>query len=70
MRFISDFRNLYKQLKHKLYPITNINEILLKLEGFQYYIPLDLNMGYYHILLSKDASNLCMIIIHMGEILS
>ena len=26
-----------------------INEMVLKLKGFQYAIPLDLNMEYYHI---------------------
>ena len=63
VRFISDFRNLNKQLKHKTYPMPNINEILLKLECLQYVLLLDLNMGYYHILLSKNSSNLCMIIL-------
>ena len=39
--------------------MPNINEILLKLEGFQYDTSLDLNMGYYNSRLIKDASNLC-----------
>ena len=39
------------------------NVMLLKLEGFQYATSLDLNMGYYHIWLSKNASNLCTIIL-------
>ena len=42
---------------------SNINKMLLKLEGFQYATSLDLNMGYYHIQLSKNASNLCEIIL-------
>ena len=42
--FLSDLRNINRQLKHKPYPIPNINEILLKLEGFQYATSLDLNM--------------------------
>ena len=37
--------------------------MLLKLEGFQYATSLDLNMEYYHILLIKNASNLCTIIL-------
>ena len=37
--------------------------MLLKLEGFQYAIPLDLNMGYDHIWLTEDASNSCTIIL-------
>ena len=38
--------------------MPNINEMLLKLEGFHYYTSLDLNMGYYHIQLRKNTSNL------------
>ena len=43
--FLSNFRNLNKQLKRKPYPMPKTNEIVLKLEGFQYSIPLGLNMG-------------------------
>ena len=60
---MSDIINLNKQLKHEPYIMPKINEVLLKLEGFKYDISLDLNMGYYHIWLSADASNLCMIIL-------
>ena len=37
------------------------NEMLLKLDGFQYATLLDLNMGHYHIRLRKSASKLCTI---------
>ena len=47
--------------------MPKINEMLLKLEGFQYATSLDLNMGYYHIRLSENASNLCTIIIPWGK---
>ena len=43
--------------------MPKINDMLLELEGFQYATSLYLNMGYYHIRLSKNASNLCMIIL-------
>ena len=39
------------------------NELLLKLEGFEYATSLDLSTGYYHIRLIKHASNLCKIVI-------
>ena len=52
-----------KKLRREPYPMPKTNEMLLKLEGFKYDIPLDLNMGYYHIRISKNASNLCTIII-------
>ena len=36
--------------------------MLLKFEGFQYATSLGLNMGYYHIRFSNNASNLCTVI--------
>ena len=46
--------------------MPNINDMLLKLEVFHYATSLDLNMGYYHIRLSENASNLCTIILLWG----
>ena len=43
--------------------MPEIREMLLNLEGFQFATSLDLNMGYYHICLSNQASNLCNIIL-------
>ena len=43
--------------------MPKINEMLLKLEGFQYATSLDLNIVYYHIPLRKNVRNLYMIII-------
>ena len=67
VRFLSNFRNLNKQLKQKPHFMPKINEDLLKWEDFQYDTSIDLNMGYYHIRLSKNASNLCTIITTWGE---
>jgi hypothetical protein len=53
VRFINDFRELNKRIKRKPFPIPNIQDMLLNLEGFQYATSLDLNMGYYHIELSR-----------------
>ena len=41
--------------------MPKINKMLLKLEGFQYDTSLDLNLGYYHIRLSKNMSIICTI---------
>ena len=43
--------------------MPNINEMLFKLKGFQYDTSINFKMGYYHILLRKNSSNLCMIIL-------
>ena len=62
-RFLIDFRNLNRQLNSKPYPMPKIPEIILHLEGFKYTKSLNLNMGYYHIRISKQASNLCTVIL-------
>jgi Reverse transcriptase (RNA-dependent DNA polymerase) len=67
VRFISDFRQLNKRIKCKLFPIPKIQDLLLKLEGFQYATSLDLNMGYYHIELSPDSKRLCTIVLPWGK---
>ena len=46
---LSDFININKKLKRKPYPMPKINDMLLKLESFQYDTSLDLNTGYYNI---------------------
>ena len=48
--------------------MAKTNEMLLKLEDFKCAASLDLNMGYYHIRLSENESNLCMIIFPMVKI--
>ena len=67
VRFISDFRELNKRLRRKPFPIPRINDLLLKLDGFQYATSLDLNMGYYHIELNLVAQNMCIIVLPWGK---
>ena len=52
--FLSNFRNLNRQLKCKPYPMQK-REMILNLEVFQYAMSLNLNMGYYHIRLSEEG---------------
>ena len=65
--FLSYFWNLNRQLKYKPYPMPKIREMLLNLEDFQYAMSLDLNMGYYHIHIIDQASNLCTINLPWGK---
>src|SRR6478752_4343376 len=41
--------------------------MLQKLEGFMYATSLDLNMGYYHLLLTPNASRLCNVVLPWGK---
>ena len=68
VQFLSDFRNLNRQINCKPYKMPKISELLLKLEVFKYDMSLDLNMGCYNIRISKDASNLYIIILPWGNI--
>ena len=67
VRFINDFRELNKRIKRKPFPIPNIQDMLLNLEGFQYATSLDLNMGYYHIELCPDLKKLCTLVFLFGK---
>jgi putative transposase len=67
VRFISDFQVLNKRIKRKPYPIPHIQDLLHKLEGFMYATSLDLNMGYYHIVLSPFSRTLCTIVTQWGK---
>lgn len=67
VRFISDFRELNKRIQRQPFPLPKIQDLLLKLEGFQYATSLDLNMGYYHIELSPQSKELCTIVLPWGK---
>jgi hypothetical protein len=64
---ISDFRELNKCIIRKPYPIPKISTTLQELEGFTYATALDLNMGYYTIMLDAEASEMCSIIFPWGK---
>ena len=49
------------------FPIPKIQDLLLKLEGFQHAMSLNLNMGYYHIELMPFSKRLCTIVTPWGK---
>jgi hypothetical protein len=67
LRSLADVRELNKRIKRKPFPIPKIQDILQKLEGFMWATKLDLNMGYYHMVLSPNASCLCTIVLPWGK---
>jgi hypothetical protein len=67
LRSLADLRELNKRIKRKPFPLPRINDMLQKLEGFQYATSLDLNMGYYRILLTPNASKLCTVGLPWGK---
>jgi len=67
LRSLADLRELNKRIKRKPFPLPKISDMLQKLEGFTYATSLDLNMGYYHIELTPNASRLCTIVLPWGK---
>ena len=67
VRFVSDFRRLNAKLKRKPYPLPRISDTLQNLDGFTHATALDLNMGYYHIVLSPESADMCTIITEFGK---
>ena len=68
VHFISDFREVNKQLVRKPFPKPKISTVLQEPEGFTFATALDLNMGYYTIQLDPDASKICTIIFPWEEV--
>jgi hypothetical protein len=57
VRFISNFRQFNLRIKRKPFPLPRIQDIFLKLEGFQFATSFNLNMGYNHIGLSPFSKS-------------
>ena len=62
VRVVSDFRKLNKIIDRSPFPTPRIKELLESLAGFQWVSAIDLNMGYYHIVLDPAAQELCTIV--------
>jgi len=67
LRSIADLRELNKRIKRKPFPIPKIQELLLKLEDFTFGTSLDLNMGYYHIVLTPESARMCTVVFPWGK---
>ena len=67
LRSLADLRELNKRIKRKPYPLPKISDLLQKLEGFLWATSLDLNMGYYHIVLTPNSSRLCTVVLPWGK---
>jgi hypothetical protein len=67
IRFVSDFCQLNKWIICRPYPMPSIHKLFKRLEGFTYCPALDLNMGFWTILLDNFLQCLCTIIIPWGK---
>ena len=66
-RTVADLRELNKRIKRKPFPLPKIQELLQKLQGFRHATLLDLNMGYWNILLTPNSSRICTVVTPWGK---
>ena len=66
VRYLTDLRQLNKNLIRKTVHLPLIDEVLWKIQGFTYATCLDLNRGYYHFELDKESKLLCGIVLPWG----
>ncbi len=70
IQFVSDFCQLNKWIIHRQYPMPSIHNLFKCFEGFTYCTALDLNMGFWTILLDKPLQCLCTIVhLTLGKVL-
>jgi hypothetical protein len=64
--WVSNFRELNKVIRRKIYPLPKLQDILKKQPGYKYFTKIDISMQYYTFDLMEEAKDLCIIITPFG----
>ncbi|CAJ1961137.1 unnamed protein product [Cylindrotheca closterium] len=67
VRFVSDFWQLNKMIKRKVWLLPRIQDILKKRNGYKYFTKLDLSMFFYTFEMDEASKDLCGIVTPFGN---